>query len=93
MTTILTKEARLGDTVLDGQVLALDIDGIRVSAPTLKKPWYKIAIDAVLPDEGCPGQGLDVRWLAGPTSKLKTLYVLAVFEPGTFVLSELVEQV
>lgn len=85
MTTILTKEARLGDTVLEGQVLVLDIDGVQIGAPSKKLPWFKIKIDAVLPDDGLP-ESKDVRWLMPGRGKLKTLYVVACFEPDTIAM-------
>ena len=77
MTTILTKPAVLGDTQLSGQVVVLDIDGVQLGAPTLKKPWWKFNVESLIPQDAMPGG--DVRWM-----QQATLYVVAVFPEGTF---------
>lgn len=77
MAVFLTKPAILGDTELHGQVVVLDIDGVKYGVPSKAKPWFKFNVEGVLPDD-CGGNIADARWL----TKAR-LYVIAVFPEGT----------
>ncbi|MCR4338983.1 MAG: hypothetical protein NUW01_03745 [Gemmatimonadaceae bacterium] len=85
MTTILTEPARLGNTVLIGQVAVLDIDSMQIQAPSKAKPWFKVNINAALPSDGAPS-ATDISWLFKPGV---TFFVVAEFPEGTFDVASL----
>lgn len=83
MATVFENEVKLGDTVLDGDVVALDVARYTVHGATERKPYLKLDINAVLPTNAMaedPGVGL------GPWNRLEDMefYVIAVLPKGTY---------
>jgi hypothetical protein len=84
MAMIFTRPVQLGDSVLEGQVVLLDIDTMQYSAPNKRRPWFKIGINAALASQGI--DGTDIR----PLTDAK-FYVIAVLPEGTIDLSKVDE--
>lgn len=88
MATVFSNEVKIGDSVLDGDVVMLDVARYAVHGATERKPYIKLDINAVLPTNGMvddPGMGL------GPWNQLENMefYVIAVLPKGTYDLDAL----
>lgn len=85
MTMIFTRPVQLGDTVLEGQVVLLDIDTMQYSAPNKRRPWFKLGINAAMAAQGIEHNN-DIRALNDAK-----FYVIAVLPEGTIDLSKVDE--
>lgn len=84
---LLEAPVSLGESRLTGQVLVPVVTGLQAHAPTKRRPNYRLDISVAFGPEGAPAAN-DVGWLLGSprSSKLRRIYVLLEFEPGTIHL-------
>lgn len=74
----------LAGTSLDGPVLLPVIVGTNLQAASKKREYQRVQIAVAIPADLCPDPG-DVSWLSpGRNRKLRRVFVVMEFEPGTF---------
>lgn len=84
---LFTVPVQIGETLLEGEVLAPVTQIRSVKAPTKKNSHFVLNLDVLIAKEDAP-DATDIRWLL-PTGELRDIQVLLVFEPNTIRAAEL----